>query len=145
VSSSSGGSSSSGSSGSSSSSGSTSSGGVDAGHDAPADAPIDAPADAPIDAPADVSDARQSCSTNVNLTNVLNGGIGAPFHNHALTILAADFLSVVDKTYSIQGGATHDHSITLTAANFAALRAGQIVRVTSTVTLHSHECTVMCA
>lgn len=66
-------------------------------------------------------------------------------HGHMLSIPAADLDSLVDRTYSIQGSASHDHLVTFSAAQLAALKAGQQVAVTSSVTLnHSHAITEAC-
>ena len=99
-------------------------------------------------------------------TSMAGGGYGNPMpatgcgssgtqisgnHGHELTIATADLDSTTAKTYSIMGAATHDHMVTLTAAQLAALKAGQVVTVTSTVTdaptfgSHSHNLTVSCA
>jgi hypothetical protein len=72
-------------------------------------------------------------------------------HGHLLTIPSADLSSTTDKSYSIMGAATHDHMVTLITAQLAALKAGQVVTATSTVTdapsfgSHSHSVTVSCA
>ena len=72
-------------------------------------------------------------------------------HGHLLSIPSTDLSSTTDKSYSIMGTATHDHTVTLTAAQLAALKAGQVVTVTSTVTdapvygSHSHNLTISCA
>ena len=71
-------------------------------------------------------------------------------HGHLLTIPSADLDSTSDMSYSIMGSATHDHTVTLTVAQLAALKAGQVVTATSTVTdaapfgSHSHDLTVSC-
>lgn len=67
-------------------------------------------------------------------------------HGHALTIQRSDLNSMTDKVYNIQGSADHNHTITLTVAQLAQLKAGNMVTVTSSVTLaHQHDVTVSCA
>lgn len=66
-------------------------------------------------------------------------------HGHSLTIPAADVEAGVEKTYSIEGGASHPHDVTISAAQFATLADGGTFTVTSTSTGHTHSVTVACA
>jgi hypothetical protein len=68
-------------------------------------------------------------------------------HGHVLIVSKADVMAGVDKTYDIMGTALHTHSVTITAAMFATLAANTAggVMTTSSVTLHSHPITVVCA
>ncbi|TKC99576.1 hypothetical protein [Polyangium fumosum] len=52
-------------------------------------------------------------------------------HGHAFTIVAADVLAGVDKTYDLTGTSGHPHTVTVTAADFKRIGAGQIVRLAS--------------
>ncbi|HVK66418.1 MAG TPA: hypothetical protein VM694_18170 [Polyangium sp.] len=52
-------------------------------------------------------------------------------HGHGFTIVAADVLAGVDKTYDLTGTSGHPHTVTVTAADFKKLGAGQIVRLAS--------------
>jgi len=66
-------------------------------------------------------------------------------HDHTLSIPSADLDSMVDKTYSIMGGAGHNHSVTFTPAQLVQLKAGAAVAVTSTIALgHDHVVTATC-
>ena len=66
-------------------------------------------------------------------------------HDHVLAIPSADLDSMVNKTYSIMGGAGHDHQVTFTPAQLAQLKAHVSVAVTSTVGLgHDHVVTATC-
>jgi hypothetical protein len=70
-------------------------------------------------------------------------------HGHVLAIPVADLNSTVARTYDILGTATHTHSVTFSAAQLAALKAGNSVTVTSTVTgsdalAHSHAISERC-
>jgi len=66
-------------------------------------------------------------------------------HGHALTVPRADLDSTAGITYDIRASADHSHTVTLTAAQLSALKAGQMVTVTSSTTLsHNHDVTVTC-
>lgn len=95
------------------------------------------PAEAGVDAgPAN------ACRNNV----VLGQNQIVNFHNHGVTIPAADFTSTTAKTYNIMGTSAHAHEITITPQQFTTLRGGGEVVVTSTnVNGHTHACTVKCA
>ncbi|KQU78115.1 MULTISPECIES: hypothetical protein [unclassified Rhizobacter] len=96
----------------------------------PAPAPGPAPAPAPGPAP-------QSCgASNAAITGN---------HGHVLTIPTADLDSATAMTYDIHGAASHSHSVSFTPAQLQALKAGQIVVVTSTTdSQHSHVVTPGC-
>lgn len=68
-------------------------------------------------------------------------------HGHSLAIPVADLDSTTERSYSIQGLAPHVHRVTINAAQFAALKAGQSIRVTSTLggpELHQHDLAGVC-
>jgi hypothetical protein len=66
-------------------------------------------------------------------------------HGHVLAVPVADVDSPTDKTYDIQGSAAHTHSVTFTAAQLAMLKGGQVVTVSSSVTLgHDHSIAERC-
>jgi len=81
--------------------------------------------------------APQSCGAS-------NGAITGN-HGHVLVIPTADLDSATAMTYDIQGAATHSHSVSFTPAQLQALKAGQIVIVTSTIgAQHDHVVTPGC-
>ncbi|MFO0595247.1 MAG: hypothetical protein U0228_08080 [Myxococcaceae bacterium] len=81
-----------------------------------------------------------NCSTNGATASAITFN-----HGHTLMVPAADFVATGDKIYDITGSALHAHSITLTAAQRATILAGGMVTVTSTLTGHTHDVTVVCA
>lgn len=61
-------------------------------------------------------------------------------HGHVLIIPEADLDSTVARSYNIQGSAPHNHTVTLTPAQLAALKAGQMIALTtSTDATHAHD------
>lgn len=101
--------------------------GADAGGDAGGDdAGDDAGGDAGADAGSDTgADAGEMCSGDAISADVSDN------HGHELTIPVADILAGTEKTYVTGGVTSHCHMVTLTVADFAALQAGETVRVVS--------------
>ena len=67
-------------------------------------------------------------------------------HGHSLSVPREDVLAGETRTYSIKGTSSHPHDVTITAAQFAQIRAGGSVTITSTsVGMHTHAVTVVCA
>ncbi len=88
--------------------------------------------------------------TSLDASRTCQGGATADSitlnHGHSLSVPKGDVDAGVARTYSIQGTSTHPHDVTLTEADFAKLRAGQTVRVTSSVVFgHAHDVEVVCA
>jgi len=78
------------------------------------------------DASADATaDAGSMCSGDTIEADISNN------HMHTLSIPVADIVAGVDKDYVTGGTTGHCHVVTITAADFAALRAGDTVRVVS--------------
>jgi len=71
------------------------------------------------------------------------------FHQHALTVLAADVTAAVEKTYTVSstGQPAHTHEVTLTPAHFAMLSStGSVtVEMNPDTSGHTHNYTVTCA
>lgn len=67
-------------------------------------------------------------------------------HGHTLVVSKEDVNAGVEKTYSIQGSSGHDHIVTLSAANFTSLKNKTTISVTSTNDAdHTHSVAVSCA
>ena len=79
------------------------------------------------------------------LANGTSSSIGSN-HGHKLDVTKDDVSNSVEKTYSIQDGASHDHSVTITAADFNSLKSNNSIQVVSTSDSgHTHNITVSCA
>lgn len=85
---------------------------------------------------------------NANADCLANGtviSIGSN-HGHSLIVSKADVQAGGAKTYSIQGTSGHNHSISLTAANFTSLQNKTSISITSTNDdSHTHSVQVSCA
>ena len=66
-------------------------------------------------------------------------------HGHVFVVSAADVTAGVEKTYDLTGTAGHAHSVTLGAEHWTRLRAGEIVRISSTREGHQHRLLIKCA
>ena len=66
-------------------------------------------------------------------------------HGHVFVVSSADVTAGADKTYDLSGTAGHAHSVTLGAEHWTRLRAGEIVRISSTREGHQHRLLVKCA
>ncbi len=67
-------------------------------------------------------------------------------HGHTLAVSKEDVNVGVEKTYSIQGSSGHDHIVTLSAASFTSLKNKTAISVTSTNDAgHTHAVAVSCA
>ncbi|MDB5221080.1 MAG: hypothetical protein JWO86_9007 [Myxococcaceae bacterium] len=66
-------------------------------------------------------------------------------HGHSLKVPVADFADGLQHVYDITGFATHSHTVTLSATDLATVKSGGMVTVTSSINVHMHDVTVVCA
>jgi hypothetical protein len=80
------------------------------------------------------------CNANGATAGAITGN-----HGHSLKVPVADFADGLQHVYDITGFATHTHTVTLSATQLATVKSGGMVTVTSSINVHMHDVTVVCA